>query len=201
VKNPPKPLASIASLVSLTSLASLTLLAIPAGAQVRDYEPVTDHMLEHPSADDWLMFSRTYDAQRFSPLEQIDTHNVQQLRMAWSRGFGPGQTETVPIVHDGIMYVIAPGAIVQALDATSGDLLWEYRRDVSRAEATRSRTKALAIYRDVIVYAGPGSYIVGLDARTGALRWETKTDGRENTSGAIIADGKVISGGACAGKR
>jgi alcohol dehydrogenase (cytochrome c) len=177
------------------------LLACSAGAQVRDYEPVTAQMLEHPSPSDWLMFSRTYDAQRFSPLDEINTLNVQQLRMAWSRGFGPGQTETVPIVHDGVMYVIAPGAIVQALDATTGDLLWEYRRDVSRAEATRARTKALAMYQDVIVYAGPGNYIVGLDARTGELRWETKTDGRENTSGAIIADGKVISGGACAGNR
>ena len=66
-------------------------------------------MLENPSPDDWLMFSRTYDAQRFSPLKQINKQNVAQLRMAWDAGMGAGQTETIPIVHNGVMYVVNPG--------------------------------------------------------------------------------------------
>ncbi len=48
-------------------------------------------MLENPSPDDWLMYSRTYDAQRFSPLKQITRDNVGQLRMAWSRGLPRGK--------------------------------------------------------------------------------------------------------------
>ena len=96
------------------------------------------------------------------------------------------------------MYVVNPGAIVQALDATNGDLIWEYKREVPANVASQGRTKSLAIYQDVILYTAPDSYVVGLDARTGKLRWETKADTRGHTSGPIVVDGKVISGGACA---
>src|SRR5215831_9655423 len=91
----------------------------PSVAQVQNFRPVTQEMLLNPSPDDWLMFSRTYDAQRFSPLKQINKQNVAQLRLAWERGMGAGQTETIPIVYNGVMYVVNPGAIVQALDATN----------------------------------------------------------------------------------
>src|ERR1700680_31543 len=155
--------------------------------QVQKYVPVTQQMLENPSPDDWLMFSRTYDAQRFSPLKQITRQNVGQLRLAWERGMGPGQTETIPLVHNGVMYVVNPGAVVQALDARNGDLLWEYKRKVPANVASQGRTKNLAIYQDLIFYTAPDSYVVGLDARTGEQRWETKTDARGHTSGPIVA--------------
>ncbi len=104
----------------------------PASAQVvRNFQPVTQEMLLNPSPNDWLMYSRTYDAQRFSPLKQINKQNVSQLRMAWVRGFGPGTTETIPLVHNGVMYVVSPGAALQAIDATNGDLIWEYKRPVT----------------------------------------------------------------------
>src|ERR1700760_137428 len=106
----------------------LLFATLPAFAQVQNFRPVTTEMLVNPSPNDWLMFSRTYDGQRYSPLKQINKQNVGQLRMAWERGLGPGQTETIPIIHDGVMYVINPGAVVQALNATNGDVLWEYKR-------------------------------------------------------------------------
>jgi alcohol dehydrogenase (cytochrome c) len=179
---------------------TLVLSIAPASAQVQNYKPVTKEMLENPSPDDWLMFSRTYDAQRFSPLNQINKQNVGQLRLAWERGLANGQTETIPIVHNGVMYVISPGAAVEALNATNGDLLWEYKRKVADNVAGQARSKSLAIYQDIVVFTAPDA-VVGIDARTGEPRWEAKTDGRGNTSGPLIADGKVISGGACAGKR
>jgi len=171
-----------------------------AAAQVQNFQPVTQRMLEQPSADDWLMFSRTYDAQRYSPLAQINRQNVGRLRMAWVRGMGPGQTETIPMVHNGVMYVVEPGAVVDALDAATGDQLWEYKRKVAANVAAAARTKNLAIYEDLILYTAPDA-VVALDARTGEPRWEAKTDGRGNTSGPLVVEGKVISGGACAGKR
>jgi alcohol dehydrogenase (cytochrome c) len=187
----------------LRSLALLTLTAAtlaPAFAQVQGFVPVTQQMLENPSPDDWLMYSRTYDAQRFSPLKQINKQNVSQLRMTWTRGIGAGQTETIPLVHNGVMYVVAPGAIVQALDGATGDLLWEYKRKVPANVAAQARTKSLAIYQDVILYTAPDSFVVGLDARTGEQRWETKTGTRGHVSGPIVVEGKVVSGSACAGK-
>jgi PQQ-dependent dehydrogenase (methanol/ethanol family) len=183
-------------------IVTLALLGTALSAQVvRNFQPVTQAMLLNPSPDDWLMYSRTYDAQRFSPLKQINKQNVGQLRMAWVRGFGPGATETIPIVHAGVIYVVTPGAVVQALDGVNGDLLWEYKRPVPPGAAATARTKTLAIYDDVVLYTAPDSSVVGLDARTGELRWQTKTDTAASTSGPIVIGDKVISGRACAGKR
>lgn len=169
----------------------------PGFAQVKNYVPVTQEMLLNPSPDDWLMYSRTYDAQRFSPLKEINRTNVGQLRMAWTRGLGPGTSETIPIVHKGVMYVVEPGAIVQALDASNGDLLWEYKRKVTTAQGLSARTKALAIFEDVVLYTAPDGFVVGLDARTGEQRWQTETGTGANISGAIVVDGKAISGRGC----
>src|SRR5580658_8189469 len=180
-----------------TLLLAASLVAGASAQVVKDYVPVTQDMLLHPSPDDWLMYSRTYDAQRFSPLKQVNRANVSQLRMAWTRGLGPGTSETIPIVHNGVMYLVEPGAIVQALDATNGDLIWEYKRKVPTAAGSTARTKALAIYQDVVLYTAPDGYVVGLDARTGEQRWETSTGEGQNTSGPIVVEGKVISGRGC----
>src|SRR3984957_12336493 len=148
--------------------AVLFLTPIPSAAQVKNFVPVTQEMLLNPSPDDWLMYSRTYDAQRYSPLKQITRANVGQLRMAWTRGMGNGTTESIPIVHNGVMYVVEPGALVAALDATNGDLLWEYKRKLPNAGmGTSARTKSIAIYQDVILYTAPDGFVVGLDPPTG----------------------------------
>jgi alcohol dehydrogenase (cytochrome c) len=181
----------------LIALLAAAPLAFP---QVQNFKTVPQQMLENPSPDDWLMFSRTYDAQRYSPLKQINKQNVARLHLAWVRGMNAGQTETIPIVHDGVMYVVEPGAVVAALDGATGDVLWEYKHKIAANQAAQARTKNLAIYQDLILYTAPDA-VVGLDARTGEPRWQAKTDGRGNTSGPLVVEGKVISGGACAGKR
>src|SRR5208283_4654618 len=114
------------------------------------------------------------------------------------RGLTTGQTETIPLIHDGVMYVISPSAAVQALNATNGDVLWEYKRPVAANVAGQARPKSLAIYDDIIIYDAPDAE-VGLDARTGELRWQTSTGGRGNSSGAFVVGGKAISGGSCGG--
>jgi alcohol dehydrogenase (cytochrome c) len=167
-------------------------------AQMQNYKSVTDEMLRNPSPNDWLMYSRTYDAFRDSPLAQINTKNVKNLRMAWVRGLEAGTTETIPLVHDGVMYVIAPGGFVDALDATNGDLIWEYKRPFKNPGlASNERTKALAIYKDMVYFTAADGYVIALDARTGKVRWETFKTDTQNTSGALVVDGKVISGGTC----
>jgi alcohol dehydrogenase (cytochrome c) len=184
----------ISALVMSLALAAAT----SAVGQVQNYKPVTQQMLLNPSPDDWLMYSRTYDAWRFSPLKQINTKNVKQLRMAWVRGLPPGTTETIPIVHDGVMYVIAPGGLVDALDATTGDLLWEYKRAYKNPNiGSVERTKAPAIFDDMVYFTAPDGFVVALDAKTGKVRWETYKTQTQNTSGALVVDGSVISGGTC----
>jgi alcohol dehydrogenase (cytochrome c) len=169
------------------------LVSFP-GAQVGRFTPVTKEILENPSPDDWLMYSRTYDAQRYSPLKQINRQNVGQLKVAWTNELGMGTVESIPLVYRGVMYVILPGAGVRALDAATGAPIWEYKREGN------VRPKTLAMYDDLVFYTGPDSMLVALDARTGAVRWETKTAGG-STSGPIVVEGKVLTGRTCSPRR
>ncbi len=173
-------------------------------AQAKPFVPVTQAMQANPDPGDWLHISRTYNQQRFSPLTQINKANVAQLRMAWSRGLPAGVQESTPIVYRGVMYVMAPGAIIQALDAANGDLIWEYKRDYARGVQTgAARSKSLGIYQDMIYFGAPDGFLVAIDAQTGKLRWETKVDdGQITAGGLLVADGKVISNRTCQqGKR
>ena len=72
----------------------LAALAPQVAAQTADFKPVTDATLANPDPADWLMLNRTFDQQRFSPLDQINKGNVAQLRMAWSRGLPNGTQES-----------------------------------------------------------------------------------------------------------
>ena len=171
---------------TLCITAALTFgFAGAAVAQVKDYKPVTEEMLKNPSPDDWLMYSRTYDAQRYSPLKQIDKQNVGQLALAWTEGLAAGSMEGIPLVHNGVMYVIAPGGAVDAMNASTGDLIWEYKHQMPKGQSGgTARSKTIAIYQDVILYCAPDSTIVGIDAATGKLRWSV-ADPRGHTSGPL----------------
>jgi PQQ-dependent dehydrogenase (methanol/ethanol family) len=166
-------------------------MAVAASAQKKD-TGVSAENLERPAPEDWLMYSRTYDAQRYSPLEFVNRRNVPQLKTAWSKPLATGTLESIPIVHNGIMYLAQPGASVLALNAATGEQIWEYKREGAPA----SRTKTLAIYRDLVYYTAPDGFIVALDAATGKVRWETKTDGGM-TSGPVVIEGKVLTGRTC----
>ena len=188
----------IRTLFFMTSLLS-GMITPAALAQVENFTPVTREMLLNPSPGDWLMFSRTYDNQRFSPLDQINRHNVSQLRLAWVRGMGTGLLEHIPLSYRGVMYVVNPGAVIQALDATNGDLIWEYRRQLPDDLRTRAgKARSIAIYADLIFYASADAYVVALDARTGELRWETMVSAESSVgSGPRVVEDKVLTGWTC----
>ena len=179
----------------------LSLLSVPvilSAQEVREFTPVTQAMLENPAPEDWLMFSRTYDAQRYSPLDQINKENVGKLQTAWIRGIGTtGQVESIPLVYNGVMYVLGPGGIILALDGATGDLIWKYERQMDAPVKATSRSKTLAIYEDTIIHTAPDNFIIALDVSTGALRWETKVEGGQHTSGPIVMNGIIVSGRAC----
>src|SRR6266446_5342352 len=106
-------------LVAFMALFAITLSLVAQNALTTNFVPVTDEILKNPSPNDWLMFSRTYDAQRFSPLNQINKQNAGQLRLAWMKEMGDsGSQESIPLVYRGVIYTFHPGAIIQALDAT-----------------------------------------------------------------------------------
>ena len=184
------------------AFALILVLAVHVIAQQpgRNLVPLTENDMKNPSPNDWLMFDRTYDSQRFSPLEQINKSNVGQLKLAWSITEGPGSQEGIPLVHDGVMYLQAPGAVIQALDATTGQLIWEHKRIMPDNVKRGARAKTIAIGYDMVYWTSPDSYLEAIDARTGEERWSVKTEARGATQGAFLAGDKVISGGACSGK-
>ncbi len=167
-------------------------------AQVRDTAPVTDAMLQDPDPADWLNWRRTLDGWGYSPLEQIDRSNVDELRLAWSWGLEPGVSQTTPIVHDGVMYVANPGNVVQALDARTGDFLWEYRREMDERRRSAAQMRSLAVYQDLVILNTFDAHVVGLDVRTGEARWDTPVGGGQEgytfSNGPIVVDGTIIAG-------
>jgi len=115
--------------LSINLLVSRSLWAQVKDSQpAKDFQPVTESMLRNPAPGDWPNWRRTDNAWGYSPLNQINTQNVQRLQLAWSWAMdSTGAQEAVPLVHDGIMYLPNPHGVIQALDAATGDLLWEYR--------------------------------------------------------------------------
>src|SRR5436190_5163997 len=162
--------------ISIVLLGSLWL-----GAQVKDFHPVTEAMLRNPGSGEWLNWRRTDNAWGYSPLNQINRENVQQLQLAWSWAMDDtGAQEATPLVYDGVMYLPNPRGVIQALDAATGDLIWEYRPGVAAAsggadtDTGRGIQRNVAIFGDRIFAATNDAHIIALDARTGKLEWDTK---------------------------
>ena len=172
-----------------------------------EFVPVTDAMLEEPSSDDWLMWRRTLDSWGYSPLDQVNRENVDRLRMVWSRALAPGRQEGTPLAYDGVLYMPQASDVIQAIDAATGDLKWEHRRDLpddvyDYVGANARNNRNIAIYDRFIINTSDDDFVFGLDITTGEITWETQIFDYQVTpaghsSGPIIADGKVISGRSC----
>ena len=153
----------------------------PAPAQAPAIPPVTDAMLQDPAPGDWLMWRRTLDGWGYSPLDQITRDNVNDLRLVWTRGLGSGYQEGTPLAYGGILYMPNPNDHLQAIDAVTGDLKWEYRREFPEDAAEVlggaglvSVNRNVAIYGNVIIDTGNDGYVYAVDAATGELSWETE---------------------------
>jgi len=189
----------------LLALAALILFAGPSGRNIhaqanRRFVPVTDAMLQKPDASEWLMWRRTLDGWGYSPLTQINRNNVTQLRLVWTRGMAAGgSNESTPLVHDGVMYLPNTGDNIQAIDAMTGDLIWDYQRPLRNDR--RGTNRNIAIYGNTIIDTSMDNAVYAVDAQTGKLAWETQildpTKPANASSGPIIANGKIISGRQC----
>jgi alcohol dehydrogenase (cytochrome c) len=163
--------------------------------------PVTDRLLQDPPAGEWLIWRRTYDDHGFSPLKQINRSNVARLRVAWAWSLPVGPNEATPLEHDGVLFVHSYGDNVQALDAVTGDLLWQYSRrlpeDLPNDPLTLIK-RNLAIYGGKLFVPTSDVHVVALDIRTGRVVWDKAVADykRHNrlSGGPLVATGKVIVG-------
>ena len=118
--------------------------------------PVTDALLRQPPAADWLNWRRTLDSHGYSPL-----------------------------VHDAVMFLVSPQNVVQALDAATGDVIWEYRPALPDDVLTYGATRTIALYQDKVYLATFDAALVALDAHT---------EGFAYFGGPVIANGVVVTG-------
>ena len=183
--------------VWVTAIAGVVLLWGPAGAPAQaqssdDFVPVTDAMLQAPAPDDWLMWRRTLDGWGYSPLDQITRENVSGLRMVWTRALTRGSQQGTPLAYDGVLYMPNPRDVIQAIDAATGDLKWEHRREVPEGSGggLAANNRNIAIYDNLIIDTSVDDHVLisgrscrtrdscvitAHDARTGAELWRRHT--------------------------
>ena len=161
------------------------------------YTPVTDEDMLAGAGDDWLMIRGNYEAWNYSPLTDVNRENVHRLQLKWSWAIAEGgRSQPAPVVRDGVLFVNSTSNIVQALDAATGDLIWE---NYLGPNAAFSGNRGLAVYGDKVFVPTNNARVVALDAATGALVWDTVIGDRSEgmyslSSGPIVINGKVISG-------
>ncbi|MBW8709383.1 MAG: PQQ-binding-like beta-propeller repeat protein [Alphaproteobacteria bacterium] len=185
-----------------------TVLPIKLGqileGNIQNYVPVTDAMLRNPPDRDWLMFRRNYQGWSDTPLKQITTDNVSNLQLKWTWMLPEGgTTEITPIIHDGVMYISGSSNTVQALNAKTGEMIWENRLGPAVTHHgpgdSTVETRSLALYGNDVYVATPQAVIYALDARTGKTVWKTNQVDNpavkgNNTGGVMVIKGKILTG-------
>ena len=185
-------------LVSLLWVVCSVVLAPVVFAQV------TPSRLASDATDDgqWLTYSGSYRAHRFSPLRQVSTETVGRLRPLWVyQPPGAGSLEGTPVVADGVMYVTSGPANVVALDLRSGRPIWEWSRPIPASVLNLGFprvNRGVAILGDSVYVGTLDGYLVSLDVRSGAQRWAVHVGdnptGHAITAAPLVVDDKVIVG-------
>jgi alcohol dehydrogenase (cytochrome c) len=179
-------------------------LVLGCRATARAQQNVTYDEILHAAqhAQDWLTYGGNYSSWRYSELKQVDTSNVDQLKMQWVYQLShQGIFESTPIVEGGIMYVTEPPTTVTALDVHTGRPVWEWTAPEPRRLLTIGlfpTNRGVAVLGDSVYVATIDAHLACLDAKTGALKWMTEVG--DNAAGVAITqaplalDGKIIVG-------
>lgn len=152
--------------------------------------------------DEWRTYSRTYNGWRFSPLSQINTHNVGKLRLRWVRQLTTSGTkvEASPIVVNGVMFITEPPSNVLALDAGTGRVLWTYRHPIAErlSVCCGEVNRGVAVLDDKVYVGTLDARLVALEARTGKVVWDIKLgeprDGYSITGAPLAVHDMIITG-------
>ena len=169
-------------LVGYVRQLQLHSIGLGTGKTPLDIEASSEQILSAGSkTDEWLTYSGSLDGHRYTPLNQITTANVSQLRMRWVRQFDTGvpTIEATPLVVGGVIFITEPPSdtmAVDAFDAKSGELIWKYSRSVLLdVQSLFGRmNRGLAILDNKLYFVTLDGYLVCLNVNTGALVWEIK---------------------------
>jgi len=166
---------------------------------IKNFKDISDKDINYPEENDWTSWRRTPLGFGYSPLEQINKNNVQNLKLSWSLTMNEGSNQGTPLISQGVMFLTHPGNMIQAINAANGKLIWEYKYPYPKdSMLLGGPTKNIAIYKDKVYIATYDAALIALDIRTGKLLWKNVKadykDGYTHSSGPIIANGVVISG-------
>ena len=162
--------------------ASVLVLALIGVAASQAIKTVDDARLTSADRDtgNWLMYGRTYDDHRFSPLKEINEQTIGQLGLMWSRELGTTRgLEATPLVENGVIYTTGSWSVVYALDAKTGSVRWSYDPAVPRTRAfficCDVVNRGVALYRGKVYVGTLDGRLIALDAQSGKPVWSVPT--------------------------
>jgi alcohol dehydrogenase (cytochrome c) len=160
--------------IRATFLAGTMLAAWPVLAA-----DVTPERLLNPDTEpqNWLMNHRTYDGQRFSPLDKINKGNVKNLRLAYAvplGGVGGNEwNEATPLVENGFLYTTDSWGVLYKIDGTAGNrgrIVWR----MEPKQEKQGTNRGAAFWGNLVISAANWpARIIATDKDTGKVVWET----------------------------
>ena len=152
--------------------------------------------------DEWLTYSNSYNGWRHTPLAEITSANVAQLRMRWIKQFDINDQaiEATPLVIDGVMFMAVDAGHVLALDAKTGSVIWEYKRPIPPNLPLEYGlvNRGLAVHGNILFFSGLDGYLVAINANDGTIAWERlvakPSDGYSLSGAPLVVNGSVIVG-------
>ncbi|MFA5980385.1 MAG: PQQ-dependent dehydrogenase, methanol/ethanol family [Pseudomonas sp.] len=147
----------------------------------------------------WMSHGRTYDEQRYSPLDSVNASNVGQLGMAWTTKLDiDSGTEATPLVVDGVMYTTGAFSIVYAINAATGELLWKYDPKVPPENLSQGCcgpvNRGVAVWQGKVYVGSFDGRLIALDAASGQPVWSVDTIIDRTKSYSITGAPRVVKG-------
>lgn len=147
----------------------------------------------------WMSHGRTYDEQRYSPLDRVNAGNVGQLGMAWTTKLDiDSGTEATPLVVDGVMYTTGAFSIVYAINAATGELLWKYDPKVPAENLGQGCcgpvNRGVAVWQGKVYVGSFDGRLIALDAGTGQPVWSVDTLIDRSKSYSITGAPRIVKG-------
>ena len=188
----------------LTTLNARSGAADKSGAQRLAIEVSSERLqAARTKTDGWLTYSGSYDGSRHTTLDQITPANVAQLRIRWIKQFDIDSSNDRSYSAGSRRRFISsiPDPVhVLALDAKTGDVIWEYKRPVppELPPAYGQVNRGLAVYGNTLFLGGLDGHLVAINANDGAVVWQTfvanPSDGYWITGAPLVVHHSVVVG-------
>jgi alcohol dehydrogenase (cytochrome c) len=200
---PPRKLLQIIAYV--TTLGARPVAADKSGPRQRSIEVSSERLqAAGTNTGEWLTYSGSYDGSRHTTLDQITPANVANLRIRWIKQFAINDSniEATPLVIDGVIFVVPDASHVLALDARTGDVIWEYKRTFPAdfAQGYGPVNRGLAVYGSTLFLGGLDGHLIAISTNDGTVIWQTvvasPSDGYPYsiTVAPLVVDHSVIFG-------